>query len=219
MKNSFTEENYIKAIYQLTNEQQLASTTDIADMLGTKASSVTDMLKRLKEKKLADYQRYKGVSLTKKGQKIALGLIRKHRLWETFLVKKLNFEWHQVHELAEELEHIKSEDLINRLDDFLDQPKFDPHGDPIPDRNFKILEEKANTTLSELNIGKEALIIGVSNTNDSFLQYLNDINISLGTKIKCLQKFDFDNTMQISVAKKEIMLSEKVSQSIIIKTA
>ena len=217
MKNSFTEENYIKAIFKLTSEHQLASTNDIADVLETKASSVTDMLKRLKDKNLVDYKKYKGVSLTENGKEIALNLIRKHRLWETFLVKKLNFEWHQVHELAEELEHIESDELINRLDEFLDQPKFDPHGDPIPNRELAITERKANTPLSEITVGDEAQVTGVSNTDDAFLKYLNEININLGSKLRCTQKFDFDNTMQVKVGKKEMMLSEKVTESIIIK--
>ena len=124
MNHSFTEENYIKAIYQLTISKSSASTNDIAKSLETKASSVTDMLKKLKEKKLVNYEKYKGVKLTKPGIKLALMLIRKHRLWETFLVEKLNFDWHEIHEMAEELEHINSDELILRLDSFLEYPRF-----------------------------------------------------------------------------------------------
>lgn len=218
MLHSFTEENYIKAIFQLTTDAPSASTNDIAKSLETKASSVTDMLKKLKDKKLVNYEKYKGVKLTKSGTTLALTLIRKHRLWETFLVNKLNFEWHQVHEIAEELEHINSDELVNRLDVFLEHPKFDPHGDPIPDINLTIEENTDNQALLDIAVGDTAKVVGVSNTNDDFLQYLSDLNINLGSKLKCLQKFDFDHTIQVLVNGKEIMLSEKVTQSIIIKT-
>ena len=147
MKHSFTEENYIKTIYQLSFDKSSVSTNSLANSLSTKASSVTDMLKKLSEKSLVNYEKYKGVTLTKEGEKVALNLTRKHRLWETFLVNKLNFEWHQVHEIAEELEHINSTELINRLDDFLDNPKFDPHGDPIPNIDLVITDKLNNKKL------------------------------------------------------------------------
>lgn len=217
MKHSFTEENYIKTIYQLSIDNNSVSTNSLANSLSTKASSVTDMLKKLSEKSLVNYEKYKGVTLTKEGEKVALNLTRKHRLWETFLVNKLNFEWHQVHEIAEELEHINSSELVNRLDDFLDNPKFDPHGDPIPNIDLVITDKLNNKKLLELQINNTAKVVGVSNTEDNFLQYLSDLNITLGSKIICLQKFDFDNTIKVKVNENEIMLSEKVSQSIIIQ--
>lgn len=217
MIHSFTEENYLKAIFQLSKNKQSASTNNIAKSLDTKASSVTDMLKKLKDKKLVNYEKYKGVTLTKDGERVALNLVRKHRLWETFLVNKLNFEWHQVHDMAEELEHIDSDELVNRLDEFLEHPKFDPHGDPIPDINLNIEAKTDNQKLLDIQVNQEAQVVGVSNTNDDFLQYLSDLKITLGSKLKCAQKFDFDNTLQVIVNKKEIMLSEKVTQSIIIK--
>jgi len=136
METSFTEENYIKAIFKLEelNQSKAVSTNDIAIKLSMQPASVTDMIKRLAEKKIVSYKKYHGVLLTVKGKKIALTIIRKHRLWEVFLVKKLNFKWDEVHEIAEQLEHINSNELVEKLDDFLGNPKFDPHGDAIPDK-------------------------------------------------------------------------------------
>jgi DtxR family transcriptional regulator, Mn-dependent transcriptional regulator len=218
MMQSQTEENYIKAIFSLGKiSGGTVSTNAIAEHLETKPSSVTDMLKRLNEKKLINYQKYKGVSLKNNGKNIALSIVRKHRLWETFLVNKLSFEWHQVHDIAEQLEHINSTELVDRLDDFLGNPKFDPHGDPIPDKNFKIAIEKPSTTLNTLAPSKWAMIVGVSNTNDDFLSYLSELGIGLGTKVQCKQRFQFDNTLSITINQKEILLPEKISQTILIQ--
>src|SRR5437868_332834 len=147
--NTFTEENYLKAIYHLSLQSESVSTNQIAASLNTKAASVTDMLKKLADKKLINYARYQGVTLTVEGERVALSIIRRHRLWEYFLVEKLSFKWDEVHDVAEELEHISSKELIDRLDDFMGNPKYDPHGDPIPDCNglFKAHELKAVSTL------------------------------------------------------------------------
>ena len=154
--NSFTEENYLKEIFKLMEQQGTdVSTNSIAEKLGTKAASVSDMLKKLSDKKLINYQKYQGVSLSPKGKKVALGIIRNHRLWEVFLVEKLNFKWDEVHEMAEELEHINSKEMVQRLDKYLGFPKFDPHGDPIPDGNGKIGTQKSRI-LSQLNLNKSA---------------------------------------------------------------
>ena len=162
--NSFTEENYLKAIYKLSlNGVQGVSTNAIADKLATKPSSVTDMIKKLADKKLVSYQKYQGVNLTKKGSDVAVSIIRNHRLWEVFLVEKLNFKWDEVHDLAEELEHINTHKLTERLDEFLGFPKFDPHGDPIPDKDGNIIQHK-DVTLSDLIRSKKARFI-VLNTN------------------------------------------------------
>ncbi|MBL0074116.1 MAG: metal-dependent transcriptional regulator [Bacteroidetes bacterium] len=139
MKNSFTEENYLKAIYKLSERDELVTTTDIATMLDIRAATVTDMLKKLAVKKLIRYERYKGLSLTEKGRAIGVKIIRKHRLWELFLVQKMKFRWDEVHEIAEQLEHIQSDELINRLDEMLGFPKADPHGDPIPDKKLPFM--------------------------------------------------------------------------------
>ncbi|MFP5470415.1 MAG: metal-dependent transcriptional regulator [Bacteroidia bacterium] len=215
---SFTEENYIKAIYAI-NEQtgKPVSTNSIADELKTKASSVTEMLKRLKNKKHINYKKYQGVTLTKQGKEIALSIIRKHRLWETFLVDKLNFKWHQVHDIAEQLEHIVSEDLIEKLDKFLGQPKFDPHGDPIPDSRYRLSKKPTSMPLSAMKLGQSAKIVGVDDTNDDFLSYLSELGIGLGSRLKCKQIFKFDNTMSVVIKNKEILLPESITSTLLVQ--
>src|ERR1700709_788933 len=169
--NTFTEENYLKAIYHLSLQSTSVSTNQIAAALNTKAASVTDMLKKLAEKELINYTKYQGVTLTAPGEKIAINIIRKHRLWEYFLVEKLNFKWDEVHDVAEELEHISSKELVNRLDEFMGNPKYDPHGDPIPDSNglFKSHELKP---VAALAVNENGIISGVRDHTTSFLQYL-----------------------------------------------
>lgn len=215
---SLAEENYLKAIYSLNQIQQgSASTNAIAEKLDTKASSVTDMLKKLSEKKLANYTKYQPVSLTSKGMTVAIDVIRKHRLWEFFLVEKLKFKWDEVHDIAEQLEHIRSSALVNRLDSFLDFPKFDPHGDPIPDKNG-VFTKTHDKLLSSLEIGEEANIVGVKEHSNSFLQYLDTVKLVLGTKIKLLNRFEFDQSVIIQIADKEnITISFDISKNLYIK--
>ena len=178
---SLTEENYLKAIFALNSDQDLkASTNAIAEKLETKPSSVSDMLKRLNEKKLIDYKKYKSTTLTPKGREIAVSIVRKHRLWEFFLVEKLKFGWDEVHDLAEQLEHIQSKELTNRLDEFLAFPEFDPHGDPIPDKNGNFPTE-LTTTLNQFNEGKTLTVIGVKDHSSEYLNYLQGLSIGLGT--------------------------------------
>jgi len=214
------EENYLKAIYALTKTLPEASTNALADYMQTKASSVTDMIKRLSEKGLANYTPYKGASLTDEGKQIALKTIRKHRLWEVFLVEQLDFKWDEVHEIAEQLEHIRSENLTNRLDNFLGNPKFDPHGDPIPDKNGKMVELNFSANLSDIEEGVTVQIIGVKDTSKSFLQYLETQNLLLGTKLKLRKRFDFDQSMQITLEDStELTISNLVSKNIVVKIA
>jgi len=209
MRLTQSEENYIKAIYsiQAVSDQPI-STNKLAEKMDTKASSATDMIQRLSEKEIITYIKYKGCSLTEKGRTIALKTIRKHRLWETFLVEKLDFRWDEVHEIAEQLEHIQSIELTNRLEAFLDHPKFDPHGDPIPDRNGQITHREKSCKLIDLNQGDEGVIIGVEDGSTSFLQYLNKMDIQLGTTIKVLDFFEFDQSMQIMTEERAIQLSK-----------
>jgi DtxR family Mn-dependent transcriptional regulator len=218
---SRTEENYLKAIFKICEtSEDLASTNAIAQLMNTKAASVTDMIQRLsnkKEVKLIHYQKHKGVRLTEEGNKIATNLIRKHRLWETFLVEKLNFSWDEVHEIAEELEHIKAEKLIDRLDDFLGRPKFDPHGDPIPDAagNFTFRKQ---ILLSELAANEKAVIVGVLDDSPSFLQYLNKLKLVLGTEVKILERFEYDGSNRILLNnEQEQILTNKVCQNLYVK--
>ena len=212
-----TEENYIKTIYHLADQGvETINTNAIAEALQTKASSVTDMLKKLADKGYADYIKYQGVNLTEKGKKIAIGIIRKHRLWEVFLVEKLNFSWDEVHDVAEDLEHIKSPKLIQQLDAFLDFPSHDPHGDPIPDAdgNFNYIEK---IILAKSEIGKTYKCIGVDDTSTQFLKYLDSNKISLGTLITVLHKEPYDNSIKIKLGDYEIVVSQNVAKNLYLK--
>ena len=215
---TLTEENYIKAIYHLGKQGvETVNTNAIAEALQTKASSVTDMLKKLAEKGYADYIKYQGVNLTLEGKKIAIGIIRKHRLWEVFLVEKLNFKWDEVHQVAEDLEHIKSEKLIDQLDAYLKHPTHDPHGDPIPDRdgNFKQIEK---ILLSQATLGNTYQCVGVKDTSSAFLNYLDANTIALGTEIVLLHKEPFDQSIKIKINSREITVSQNVAKNLFLKT-
>ena len=185
--------------------------------MDTKPSSVTDMVQKLAEKKLLSYKRYKGVLLTAEGRKTAANVIRKHRLWEVFLVEKLNFHWDEVHEIAEQLEHVHSEELISRLDKFLGSPDFDPHGDPIPDKhgNVKRTEKKL---LSELEKKQRGVCVGVRESSSEFLQYLDKKKITIGTKITVLGKEFFDGSMIIQVGRDQFFISKKIGENLYVQT-
>ena len=215
--NSLTEENYLKAIYKLGRQGDgTVTTNEIAGMMQTAAASVTDMLKKLSDKKLIHYARYKGVSLTPAGQKIALAVIRKHRLWELFLVTKLGFKWDEVHELAEQLEHIRSEKLVRSLDEFLGNPKFDPHGDPIPDENGKFQPMKT-MPLSDIKPAAQVIITGVIDHRPAFLQYLDKSGLSLGRKIKVKDTASYDRSMTIVLSNsKTVHISHDVAKNILV---
>ncbi len=215
---SLSEENYLKAIFHLENSYKGGvSTNALAEEMQTKASSVTDMIKRLSEKDLVNYRKYQGVKLSEAGKKAAVEVIRKHRLWEVFLVEKLNFNWDEVHEVAEQLEHIKSEKLTNELDKFLEFPKRDPHGDPIPDAqgNFTVSNR---VVLANLEIGETGVCIGVKDSSAEFLQYLDKNNISLGKRMEIKEKEDFDKSMLIKMDEKELRISSQISANLYIKT-
>ena len=211
------EENYLKIIYHLSlTEEEGISTNAIANKMDTKASSVTDMLKKLSEKELINYKKYKGVFITQNGKLTAKMIIRKHRLWEVFLVEKLNFNWDEVHELAEELEHIKSEKLINALDKFLGFPKEDPHGDPIPNANGEIFVREKEL-LSETQVSKKYMCVGVKDTSSVFLQYLDRQNISLGTSFIVTAIEMFDQSVSIEINGNPLTLSKIVAQNLFVK--
>lgn len=214
---SLAEENYLKAIYHLQDENSKAvSTNDLSSLLDTKASSVTDMLKKLAEKSLVVYKKYQGVKLSDKGENTALKVIRKHRLWEVFLVEKLNFNWDEVHDIAEQLEHIQSEKLTDELDRFLDYPKRDPHGDPIPNKDGQFaVANKA--ILSELDVGESGICIGVKNSTSSFLNYLDKQGIALGKTLFVKEKESFDQSMLVAYGNKVLRLSEQATQNLYIK--
>ena len=211
---TISEENYLKVIYHLSLvSPKGVNTNAIAGMLETKASSVSDMLKKLATKELVSYQKYQGVLLTDKGIRIAKMIVRKHRLWEVFLVEKLHFSWDEVHEIAEELEHIKSEKLINKLDAFLEFPAFDPHGDPIPDANGDV--KKVNKLLlSDSELNKEYRCIGVKDSSSDFLKYLDKQKIALGSTFLVKEKEVFDDTLLVEVNAKEISISHKIANNL-----
>ena len=215
--HSFTEENYLKAIYHLSDQSiSGVSTNAIAEVTNTKAASVTDMLKKLADKKLINYIKYQGVTLTEVGLKAALNIIRKHRLWEVFLVEKLGFKWDEVHDIAEELEHINSAVLIERLDDFLGNPAADPHGDPIPDRTGNLLHKKL-VKVSEMKQGQAGTISGVNEHSSVFLKHLEKLGLTLGTKIIIAELVEFDGSISLAVdEKKEITISREVAKNILV---
>lgn len=217
MELSLAEENYLKAIYHLSDGGKLeVNTNAISEVMQTKAASVSDMLRRLSEKEMVVYEKYKGVNVSEAGKTAALKVIRKHRLWEVFLVEKLKFNWDEVHEVAEQLEHIKSPLLIKRLDEFLSFPRFDPHGDPIPDEHGKIIE-KPQRTISETEIGENGIVMAVKDANALFLQHLDKLGIYLGAKVKVLEKNPFDESVEILLDQKQkVFLSEKVASNILI---
>ncbi len=212
-----SEENYIKEIYALEQKCNAeVSTNLIAEKLSAKASSVTDMLKKLSKKDLLIYQKYVGVKLNSKGREIALSVIRKHRLWETFLVEKLNFSWSEVHEIAEQLEHIQSEKLTDQLDSFLNFPTTDPHGEPIPNKNGEFTRIKT-ICLDELKEGNTGVFVEVRNDSDKFLKFLTKNSIIIGCSIKVIDKEDFDNSITIEIDDKQFSISEGVVQNLYLK--
>ncbi len=216
---SFTEENYLKAIYRLSEHGlKSVSTNELAESLSTKAASVTDMIKKLSNKGLVSYEKYYGVRITDEGKSLALSVIRRHRLWETFLVEKLNFSWDEVHDVAEQLEHIRSPLLIEKLDDFLGYPTADPHGHPIPDKDGNIQELRL-LPLSETPPGKKAVVRSVKDGTPSFLQYLSKIGIYIGAKVTIIEKIEFDGSLEVLIDEKNrVFISRDASENLLVRT-
>lgn len=211
--HSETEENYLKAFLYLSKAGEPVSTNALAHHLGTSAASVTDMVKRLNEKGLAEYTPYRGALLTAVGMKIALTILRRHRLWEVFLVEKLGFAWGAVHRVAEQLEHVESDELIQRLDAFLGFPKFDPHGDPIPDE-AGILAQRDTVFLHEAREGAAVQLVGVSMDESSFLQYLDKLNLQLGTEMRIIEHLPFDGSVQLEANGLLMVVSGSVAKNL-----
>jgi len=211
-----TEENYLKAIFKLSgNEKELVSTNAIAEELETKASSVSDMVKKLSEKNLINYVKYQGVSLTNEGRDLAVHIIRKHRLWELFLVNRLNFKWDEVHDIAEQLEHVRSSELVNKLDAFLCYPNYDPHGDPIPNAKGEFPKTTA-IPLSEVQSKSKVKVVAVELDEPGFLNYLDKLNISIGTQVEILEVNDFDDSIDIKIDDVQRHISVEVAENILI---
>jgi len=212
-----SEENYLKSIFNLIEKTEYKSvnTNLIANDLDTKASSVSEMIKKLSEKDLINYKKYKGSCLTPKGAKIAIQVIRKHRLWETFLVEKLKFNWDEVHDIAEQLEHINSIKLTNKLSEFLNHPKFDPHGDPIPNEKGVFPKHQSDIILKDIKEGQRVEVVKIGSNNRDLLLFLTKNKIGIGTKMKCIEKYEFDGSMLIELEDKStIVLSKKIIKNI-----
>lgn len=215
---SQTEENYLKALFHLTNElpeKSEAGTNELAGYLGVKPATANDMLKKLKEKRLVTYKKYGKINLTAEGRKRALEVIRKHRLWETFLYDKLEFTWDEVHEVAEQLEHIQSAKLIEKLDKFLDYPEYDPHGDAIPNAKGE-LKVQFRKTLSQVAVGKSCKMIAVRDNSAPFLQYVVKVGLGISSKIKVVGRHAYDAMMEIEVDGKKSSVSQKFAENIFV---
>lgn len=212
------EENYLKAIYKIGNASgSLVSTSELALEMEVQAASVTDMLKKLASKNLIHYKKYHGVKLSANGKFTAMHIVRKHRLWETFLVKKLGFSWSDVHDVAEQLEHVNSEELIDRLDSFLGYPKTDPHGDPIPGKDGKIIAQKS-IPLNQLKVGESGEVAGVQSDQKELLDYLEKLDLLIGNKLQVVDILPFDGSMKIRIAHNpETTISQAVSSNLLIK--
>ncbi|MAY83430.1 MAG: iron-dependent repressor [Flavobacteriales bacterium] len=214
---SLSEENYLKAIFVLEQDEHSKSSTNaIAEKLETKASSVTAMLKKLSAKDLVKYEKYQAVELTAAGRKVAITVLRKHRLWEYFLYEKLKFNWSEVHELAEQLEHIQSAELTDRLDRFLGNPRRDPHGDPIPDRDGHF-PPALEATLNDLKVGDKARILGVKDHSTAFFNYLKSLSLKLGDECECLKRNEYDGSLEVEIDSRTISLSRDVAENLYIK--
>ena len=218
------EENYLKAIYKLSEqvkprgERDNASipTNAIAQEMRTSAASVTDMLQRLSEKKLVAYEKYRGATLTDMGRQLAVHLLRRHRLWEVFLTEKLGFSWDKVHDLAEELEHVESDELTDRLDAFLGHPKFDPHGDPIPNSEGRFTL-RHQVPLTELSADVTAIVVGVREHSAPFLMHLDEIGVAIHKEIRVDEKFAYDESMRIDIDGELRTITGKVARNILVK--
>lgn len=216
MKFSQTEENYLKAIFHLGMEGRKVSTSELAHQLLSQPASITDMMKKLSAKGLLDYQPYHGFSLSPEGTKAALEVVRRHRLWEYFLSEKLGFGWNEVHAVAEELEHVGSKKLIDKLDEYLGFPHFDPHGDPIPDKKGRMKPFSA-LELTDLPLRQPALVTGIRDQSPPLLDYLEGLNIAIGTQVSVTRRNAFDELLQLKVAATSCTLSMKLAKHLLVK--
>ena len=212
-----SEENYLKTIFHLQTRDDNVTTNELAEKLRARPASITDMMKKLKSRKLVNYQPYRGFRLTTEGKKIALGIIRRHRLWEYFLAEKLKFNWDEVHEVAEQLEHVSSKKLIDKLDEFLSYPKFDPHGDPIPDTNGK-MEASKQVSLEQLPINKPAKVSSIADQSESLLEHLEERKIKLGAMVVVKKRFSYDDSMEIKLDNKAVLtITGQLAKNIFVK--
>ena len=212
---TIAEENYLKAIYSLNadrNGKELG-TNGLASHLGISPATVSSMLKKLKEKEFIHYEKYGAISLLEKGEKEACAVIRKHRLWETFLVEKMEFTWDEIHEVAEQLEHIKSKKLVDQLDKLLGYPEYDPHGDPIPKANG-VINGTHKTTLSQESTGKSLKVVGVKNDSPAFLQYMTQLGLVINSKVTIKSLHEFDGSLDVEIDGKPHMITRQVAENV-----
>ena len=211
-----SEENYLKTLFKLENKQEKkVKNVALSKALNLNPATVLEMVRKMSERKLVEVLADKTIQLTDKGKKKALQIIRKHRLWEVFLVDKLNYKWNEVHDLAEQLEHIESDDLVKRLEIFLGFPSADPHGDPIPDENGKIKKIKTQA-LTEAPLKKKLTVIALGNSSDEFLKYLDKMGLAIGDTLVISDIEDFDNSVTILHKKKSLTLSKEVASSLLV---
>ena len=211
---SKSEENYLKSIYNLSElGNKVVTTNSISKILNIEPASVTDMIKKLSKKKLIYHEKYRGTKISKNGIKVALQIIRRHRLWEVFLYEKLNFNWDEIHEVAEELEHVSSDRLIDNLDKYLKYPKIDPHGDPIPNKLGEI-DFVDKISISDLKINEKGIVSRIINEDEEFFILLNKLNIEIGTEVKILDKIDYDGSLDVSINNKSVIISKVIAENI-----
>ncbi|MAR64331.1 MAG: iron-dependent repressor [Flammeovirgaceae bacterium] len=211
---SKSEENYLKSIYNLSElGNKVVTTNSISKILNIEPASVTDMIKKLSKKKLIYHEKYRGTKISKNGIKVALQIIRRHRLWEVFLYEKLNFNWDEIHEVAEELEHVSSDQLIDNLDKYLKYPKIDPHGDPIPNKLGEI-DFVDKISISDLKINEKGIVSRIINEDEEFFILLNKLNIEIGTEVKILDKIDYDGSLDVSINNKSVIISKVIAENI-----
>lgn len=216
---TITEENYLKALLYLSSteiDDRGVGTNQLAARLNVRPATVNNMLKKLKEKDLVDYEKYGKITMTEMGEKLAVQVIRKHRLWETFLFTKLDFTWDEVHEVAEQLEHVQSEKLIEKLDKFLDYPRFDPHGDIIPSKN-ETFKKEIKKTLADCLPGNVCEVVSVKDNNTDFLQYVGSLGIGIKSKVEIIDKLSFDGTLSLQIADNKVSISQKIAENIYIR--
>lgn len=214
---SLSEENYLKTIFLLSNNgKQTVQTNALAEAMQTKPASATDMIQKLAAKKLVDYEKYRGLQLTDEGSRQALEIVRRNRLWEVFLVQKLGFMWNEVHDIADQLEHVNATLLTDKLDHFLGYPKYNPHGDPIPDANGNYVI-KPKVMLTELPVHTLATVVAVKDSSEGFLQYLDRIGANIGASVVVDERMAFDGSLQLKIeGNKTAFLSREAAENILV---
>jgi|TARA_B100001063_G_scaffold238761_1_gene261354 DtxR family Mn-dependent transcriptional regulator len=211
---SKSEENYLKSIYNLSDSgNKIVTTNSISKILNIEPASVTDMIKKLSKKKLIYHEKYKGTKISKNGIIVALQIIRRHRLWEVFLYEKLNFNWDEIHEVAEELEHVSSDQLIDNLDKYLKYPKIDPHGDPIPNKLGEV-DFVDKISISDLKIKEKGIVSRIVNEDEGFFNLLNKLKIEIGTEVTILDKIDYDGSLDVLINNKSVIISKEIAENI-----